>query len=71
MIDPRDSHVTPIIPHGNRAAERRCQDALAHLRVIWRHLEDAHKEEEFREWLMALARDLKKALGGREDGLDK
>lgn len=66
MIEPRDSHMTPIIPDSEHANRERCADALDHLRVVYRHLQDAGKVDEFREVLCKLALDLKAALGGKE-----
>lgn len=66
MIEPSDSHKIPIIPDGEHANRERCTDALDHLRVVYRHVIDAGKVNEFDEVLCKLALDLKAALGGKE-----
>ena len=70
MIPVDASHVTPIIPDGERANRQRCTDCLDHLRVVYRHLQDAGVVEQFREVMTKLALDIKAVLGNEKDGLD-
>lgn len=52
--------------------KERCSVALGHLRLVWAQLVDAGVQEQFKARMMAIAADIKLALGGEErDGFDK
>ena len=67
MIEPMDNYVPLKFTRTEARDRQRCSQTLRSLRYIWRQLEDAGVQEQFRTAMMKMADDMKKALGGKED----